>query len=199
MFPWLISIQDTGARPYSCKICKRPFARQDSLARHEKLHTRRDHPEPPQYPSPPSSYISQPRLSSPLSSAEHNEDILTELGAPTQVLPSASSASNSSVIHNAPLSADLDFDLVWPDSEDLFETLMSESSNQWQLPMGTLPISGRASSASFGPTIGNISSGESHLAVHNVSEMVTALVRPLELSRDPPVLSQAHEICSLRM
>jgi hypothetical protein len=105
------------------------------------------------------------------------------------MLPPEHSTSNLGVVQNGPLSADLDFELVWPDSEDLFETLMSsESANQWQMPLGTLPISTRSSSASFGPasssfdkgpSIGAIPSGESHQAVHNVSEMVTALVGSL--------------------
>lgn len=57
------------------------------------------------------------------------------------------------------------------------------NANQWQMPLGSLPISARAGStfgnaSSFhdrGTSIGAIPSGESHQAVHNVSEMVTAL------------------------
>lgn len=88
-----------------------------------------------------------------------------------------------------PPSADLDFDLMWPDSEDLFETLMAtETTNQWQMPLTTLPISSKSlytSNNAFTspnafreqePSIGQIPSGESHKAVHNVSNMVTTLV-----------------------
>lgn len=88
-----------------------------------------------------------------------------------------------------PPSVDLDFDLMWPDSEDLFETLMAtEMNTQWQMPLSTLPISSRSlytSTATFGTPnsfqdqaqpIDNIPSGESHQAVHNVSNMVTSLV-----------------------
>lgn len=117
------------------------------------------------------------------------------------MLPPEPSAPNPGVVHNGPLSAELDFDLVWPDSEDLFETLMSaESANQWQVPLGALPISTRASSASFGPTsssfdkgpsIGAIPSGESHQAVHNVSEMVTALVSSLKIDKLCPQLMRS--------
>jgi hypothetical protein len=102
------------------------------------------------------------------------------------MLPPEQSTPNPGIVQNGPLSAELDFDLVWPDSEDLFETLMSsEPANQWQVPLGSLPISTLANSASFGPasssfdkgpSIGAIPSGESHQAVHCVSEMVTALV-----------------------
>jgi hypothetical protein len=121
------------------------------------------------------------------------------------MLPPEPSAPNPGVVQNGPLSAELDFDLVWPDSEDLFETLMSsDSANQWQVPLGSLPISTRASSASFGPasssfdkgpSIGAIPSGESHQAVHNVSEMVTALVS----FADSTAMVAAHRKSSLRM
>jgi hypothetical protein len=95
-------------------------------------------------------------------------------------------ATNPGVVYNGPLSTELDFDLVWPGSEALCKTLKSaQSANQWQVPMGVLPISRRASSATFGPSsssfdkgpsIEAIPSGDSHQAVHNVSEMVTVLV-----------------------
>ena len=120
------------------------------------------------------------------------------------MLPPDPNASNPAGPHNNPVTADLDFDLVWPDSEDLFETLMSsESANQWQLPLGAFPLSTGASSTSFGPTsssfdkgpsIGAIPSGESHQAVHNVSEMVTALVSPSKFKL--PTADKNH---SLRM
>jgi hypothetical protein len=88
-------------------------------------------------------------------------------------------------------SADLDFNLMWPDAEDLFETLLAtEATNQWQMPLTTLPMSSRSlypsnnmfdqpSPSAFGdkgPPISPIPSGESHRAVHNVSEMVSSLV-----------------------
>ena len=88
---------------------------------------------------------------------------------------------------NVPQSPDLNFDLIWPDSEDLFETLMaSENTNQWQIPFTTLPITSQVlhdnnhmTGANFHdkqPSISSIPNGESHRAVHNVSEMVTTLV-----------------------
>jgi hypothetical protein len=92
---------------------------------------------------------------------------------------------------NIPQSADLDFDLIWPDSEDLFETLMaSENTNRWQMPFTTLPIashtfqmnnSGMEAGNPFrdkakSSSIGTIPTGESHRAVYNVSEMVSSVV-----------------------
>jgi len=88
---------------------------------------------------------------------------------------------------NVPQTPDLNFDLVWPDSEDLFETLMaSEYTNQGQMHFTTLPITSHVlhdnnymREVNFHdkrPSISSIPNGESHRVVHNVSEMVTTLV-----------------------
>jgi hypothetical protein len=92
-------------------------------------------------------------------------------------------------VQNAPLSTDMDFDLIWPDSEELLENLVSmDSTTQWQAALGTLPISIGSQNVGNAPfecagsfrdkasSIGVIPSGESHQAVHNVSEMVTTVV-----------------------
>ncbi|KUJ07826.1 uncharacterized protein LY89DRAFT_789492 [Mollisia scopiformis] len=181
----------TGARPFRCKECQRPFARQDSLARHEKLHTRKD---PIHYPSPPSSLISQPsqRMTaslSPMGIPEMAHESPVSLpGGMSDQLSVAGDQNSAQTMPPPPPSAELDFDLMWPDSEDLFETLMaSETNNQWQMPFTTLPISSKSlytSNTAFstpssfreqGPSIDAIPSGESHRAVHNVSNMVTTL------------------------
>ena len=37
--------------------------------------------------------------------------------------------------------ADIDFSLIWPDSENLFQSIMSTgTTDQWQMPLGTLPF-----------------------------------------------------------
>lgn len=94
--------------------------------------------------------------------------------------------------HDTPPGADLDFSLVWPDSEDLFQTIMSsEATNEWQMPimpLGALPPPAAPSESSnnhiespsfFGDrssSIGNIPSGGSHQAVRDVTDMVTSSV-----------------------
>jgi hypothetical protein len=95
---------------------------------------------------------------------------------------------STSVPQSAPQSLDVDFDLIWPDSEDLFQSIMStETSNQWQMPLGTLPFSASptASDVAFGTpssfderpsSIGTIPSGGNHQAVQDVSKMVSNLV-----------------------
>lgn len=93
---------------------------------------------------------------------------------------------------------DIGSDLIWPDSETLFQTIMSmDTANQWQMPLGTLPFLPGVQQAgsdicdnqsnnfkspdSFddrGPAISAIPSGGSHRAVHDVSKMVSNLVCP---------------------
>lgn len=97
--------------------------------------------------------------------------------------------SNQSPIQSTLPAVELDFDLMWPDAEDLFETLLAtEASNSWQMPLTTLPMSSGPMYSSnymfeqqgaFGDKpspVSPVPSGESHKAVHNVSEMVSSLV-----------------------
>ena len=96
-------------------------------------------------------------------------------------------------LQNIALSADLDFELIWPDTEDLFHTIMS-SDTSWQMPLATLPFppgmtgTGAAQPDSVATydtpssfddrasSVGSIPTGGSHQAVHDVSQMVTSLV-----------------------
>ncbi|OQV05806.1 Fungal specific transcription factor domain-containing protein [Cladophialophora immunda] len=166
----------TGAKPYQCKECKRSFSRQDSLARHEKLHRRRN----PEDASSPTESIDKPITPESLRNGD-----LTE-GFPG-VVPDVLGFPPTSLAAGVPQPAagDLDFELIWPDSEDLLQTLMSsDASNQWQIPLGTLPFSATPSTAdlpfetpsSFDerpPSIGAIPSGGNHQAVQDVSKMVS--------------------------
>ena len=85
--------------------------------------------------------------------------------------------------------ADLDFELTWPGSEDLFQTIMSSDAvNHRQIPLGTLPFPTKnyaisntslGSPSSFDDRVassGTIPSGGNHQAVQNVSKMITSLV-----------------------
>lgn len=90
-------------------------------------------------------------------------------------------------MHN--VASELDFALVWPDSENLFQTLMSsDSTDQWQMPLGTLPFAPVVQDINgmiFGSpnlfddhssSVGAIPSGGGHQAVRDVTEMVTSSV-----------------------
>lgn len=83
---------------------------------------------------------------------------------------------------------DLDFQLIWPDSEELFQSIMSSDTTA-QMPLGTIPFpqsldqftpSSLDSPNCFndrGSAIKSIPSGGGHQAVHGVSKMITNLVR----------------------
>lgn len=181
---------DTGIRPYKCKECQRLFARQDSLFRHEKLHVK----EANDYPSPSSTNSTHnpnfTLLGPDSSNGFHETD---DHDSPSQPTPphlsmfdiDTPAADPATASHNLQ-SADLDFDLMWPDTEDLFETLMApDPTNPLQIPYSNSYPSPSQSGFSFGTPasiidkaspMSSVCSGESHRAVHNVSEMVTNLV-----------------------
>ncbi|KAK5221266.1 hypothetical protein LTR72_006826 [Exophiala xenobiotica] len=160
----------------------------DSLARHEKLHTRRRATKdgfatdtvvkPPTPDSLGSTDINDQSTTAPATTYDYAGAVPDE-----QPFDSLS----TSVPQSAPQSLDVDFDLIWPDSEDLFQSIMStETSNQWQMPLGTLPFSASptASDVAFGTpssfderpsSIGTIPSGGNHQAVQDVSKMVSNL------------------------
>ncbi|KIY00008.1 uncharacterized protein Z520_04645 [Fonsecaea multimorphosa CBS 102226] len=166
----------TGAKPYQCKECKRSFSRQDSLARHERLHLRRRNPEDGCSPSESIDRLVAPESLRDSELAESFPNVAADvLVFPPAPLP----------VGVPQQAGDLDFELIWPDSEDLLQTLMSsDASNQWQIPLGTLPFSATPSTAdkcfetpsSFDerpPSIGAIPSGGNHQAVQDVSKMVS--------------------------
>jgi hypothetical protein len=87
------------------------------------------------------------------------------------------------------VAADLDFALIWPDSESLFQSLMSsDTTDQWEMPLGTLPfppVVQDINTMNFGSpssfddrssSVGTIPSGEGHQAVRDVTEMITSSV-----------------------
>lgn len=97
-----------------------------------------------------------------------------------------SQSTQQSTLHAA---SDLDFSLIWPDSENLFQSIMSTgTTDQWQMPLGTLPFPSVVqdmntmnfeSPNSFddrSSSIGTIPSGGSHQAVRDVTEMVASSV-----------------------
>lgn len=79
---------------------------------------------------------------------------------------------------------DLDFQLIWPDSEDLFQTLMSADPTA-HTPLGTLPLpsdfcpsfTANPFNKEQRPSGETIPFGGGHMAVHGVSKMISNLVR----------------------
>ncbi|KAL1984501.1 hypothetical protein VTN96DRAFT_9100 [Rasamsonia emersonii] len=185
----------TGSKPFVCKECGRPFARQDALARHGKLHSRQDSAK---YASPSSVSSIEQRAPTEIPTAAPSSTSTWDCAS--QMQQSAGTAGQSWVesqsngansrhvgLQSTPLATDLDLALIWPDSEELFHSIMSsEAVEQCQVPLGTLPfppivdqtsITNFGSSSTFGDqnSVGSIPSGKGHQAVRDVSEMVTSL------------------------
>ncbi|KAL2853032.1 C2H2 type zinc finger domain protein [Aspergillus pseudodeflectus] len=174
----------TGSKPFVCKECRRPFARQDALTRHEKLHSRAAATKQTQSQQslPVSRVASFDTLpwDAPRAPAE---DVVTAC-PPGQTWEASGTHQASGLQATA---SDLDFALIWPDSENLFQSIMSsDTSDQWQIPLGALPVPPVVqdiSGMNFGSpnsfddrasSIGTIPSGGSHQAVRDVSDMVTS-------------------------
>ncbi|KAL2798326.1 C2H2 type zinc finger domain protein [Aspergillus keveii] len=171
----------TGSKPFVCKECRRPFARQDALTRHEKLHTRAAATKQAQ--SLPVSRVASFDTLPWDAPRPPAEDVVTAC-PPSQAWETSDAHQASGLQATA---SDLDFALIWPDSENLFQSIMSsDTSDQWQIPLGALPVPPVVqdiSGMNFGSpnsfddrasSIGTIPSGGSHQAVRDVSDMVTS-------------------------
>ncbi|KAI2793312.1 hypothetical protein POX_b03366 [Penicillium oxalicum] len=165
--------------------CRRPFARQDALTRHEKLHKRdADATQDPSTPSlpTPSTFLDLSKTwktNAACITCSPSEN-LTESGSISE-----QQAAKELNLRNTP--SDVDFDLIWPDSEELFQSIMAtDVSDQWQMLSGTLPFPLVAhdtpgplfrSPVSFddrGSSVGDIPNGSGHRAVHDVTELVAS-------------------------
>ena len=105
------------------------------------------------------------------------------LGLPLVALPEMVSQSST-----PPDGIDFDFELIWPDSEDLLQSMLyTDGTSQLQMPLGTLPFSATPSSidttfdtpSSFDvrpSSIGTIPFGANQQAVQDVSKMVSSVV-----------------------
>jgi hypothetical protein len=156
--------------------------------RHERLHTRT---ETTIYTSPPPNVVTgvvTPESFHDFAVNNNSGAALACAQVQDPAPPKRQSATTTGLQQVTP-TAELDFELIWPDSEDLFQTIMSSDAvNHWQVPLGTLPFPAEnyaASNTSFGspssfddrvPSIGTIPSGGNHQAVQNVSKMITSLV-----------------------
>lgn len=118
--------------------------------------------------------------------ANHASTAAPDDSAPGQAWDTPQPSQHSDMQHAA---ADIDFSLIWPDSENLFQSIMSTgTTDQWQMPLGTLPfppVVQDVNTMNFGSpnsfddrssSIGTIPTGGSHQAVRDVTEMVTSSV-----------------------
>jgi hypothetical protein len=167
------------------------------LSRHEKLHLRRKAPEQVFSPTHPST--------KPVTPERLRSNTLADNLVPRVTPEALECFPPIATDHAAPHSisqlttADVDFELIWPDSEDLLQTLFSSDvTNQWQIPLGTLPFSATPSSietASFETpssfdrrpvSIEAIPLGGNHQAVQDVSKMISSVVSIFPWTFCPP-------------
>ncbi|KAF2666591.1 C2H2 type zinc finger domain protein, partial [Microthyrium microscopicum] len=166
---------DTGSKPFLCRLCNRPFARQDSLLRHERLHARQSKaPSASASPSITSQPITPESLNR-LDEADNERTCPEPLGGGLQ--PDGPE-------YEMILPPDMPSELVWPDSEDLFNDIMlGDVIPQQLLSFGTLPIETQllidplppATSSDPAESIDAIPTGGNRRAVQDVSKMIANL------------------------
>ncbi|KAK2790773.1 hypothetical protein FQN53_008596 [Emmonsiellopsis sp. PD_33] len=179
-----------GGRNLACKYCQRSFSRAGGLKRHERSQT----DETPEYIKTrelnlsSAIYVNGPL---PVKMLWHaikgciREEQTTKLQRQYRQEAGLRYPALGMIIIPNDDRVELDFSLVWPDSEDLYQTIISsDAANQWQVPLGTLPLPSnphKSNSMNFeSPSsfddrrspIGAIPCGGSHQAVQDVTEMV---------------------------
>jgi hypothetical protein len=177
---------DTGIKPFVCKLCQRAFSRQDSLMRHERLHSRQSNATTTL--TPPAG-ISLPTTPESLDIEQVSGNGGVHFSSTNERQHQQSSACASSSVADINMivpSSDLNFDLIWPDSESLLQTIFSaDLTTQQPLSAGTFPFETYSiltassipnSFSSRGEAIESIPSGGNHRAVHDVSKMISSHV-----------------------
>lgn len=173
---------DTGSKPFSCQQCHRQFSRQDSLARHAKLHQQNAR-TPSQNPAG-SGLASRSLLTSsrPALDVSNSASSLSPDGATLTAL-SQTSPADPTLDSALELPLDADMQLTWPDSEGLLQTILSSDLSSWTMPLDILPF------PQYSPVDGpnaqhpagfnephNPSMDGGSLAVRHLSQMITSLV-----------------------
>lgn len=101
---------------------------------------------------------------------------------PTLLPRQAPTNNNGAIPQTTPIS-DLGFELMWPDSEYLFQTIMSPNPLAFPTdPASSSEFSVGTPSSAFDervPSIDSIPTGGNHRAVHDVSQMVVRWVSSL--------------------
>jgi len=148
------------------------------MLRHERLHTRA---ESTRYASSQAGSVTGPITPESMQRVDVNGDSDSTPFAGTtgqeQVITERQTA-NSGLQLSAP-TADLDFELIWPDSEDLFQTIMSPNAFSFPSESTLMMDHSLGTPCSFddrAPSIDAIPSGANHRAVRDVSRMIASWV-----------------------
>jgi hypothetical protein len=184
-----LTLIDTGAKPFQCKVCKRAFSRQDSLMRHERLHVRDQSNSSAAPPTP--TIASHPITPESLHSIDDSSSQVT--AQYTSPVTAPVSGSPSLLLPGA----EIGFELIWPDSEDLFQNIISADWAEQQVSIGfsdspsvldpALETSNPASNRT--EKIAQIPSGENQKAVQEVSNMISSLSSSVTAAAEATSLS----------
>ena len=139
-----LTCKDAGWRPFSCETCGKSFGRQDSLARHKKLHIRdgADHADGITASTSNPQSVNISTTPNPSLTPEYNVAGMNDLAelTPVSQLHQQPGVDSGEFALSPPQSSASHFlapELSqWPDSEGILQFLMSDSAT-WPL---TLPI-----------------------------------------------------------
>jgi hypothetical protein len=183
-------ILDTGSRPFACKVCHRAFARQDSLMRHKRLHLRQSNLKNSSSVLPAGSSPNTPESLDIDDLSDHSriqQQFHNPLTSSSYLSPSSSTTATTPPPNIIIPPFDPNFNLIWPDSENLFQTIFSaDLTTPQSLHVGTLtyenlstlapPNAYPHSLASPAESIEPIPMGSNQRAVQDVSKMISTLV-----------------------
>ncbi|SPJ71013.1 uncharacterized protein FTOL_00741 [Fusarium torulosum] len=140
-------IENTGAKPFACRICGRQFSRPDSVTRHQRTHTqveqqqhRQQHRQQHQRQDQQQQQQQQDVL--PLSPTMSDYASIRGVIEQDQSIgyePVPDINANSMFPDHALSSSELDVHLEWPDSEALLHSIVTFDWGSLTLPPGSVP------------------------------------------------------------
>ncbi|RDW84107.1 uncharacterized protein DSM5745_04433 [Aspergillus mulundensis] len=123
----------TGSKPYSCRVCGRCFSRQDVLNRHIRVHQER----------PEASTNTKPQITPQSLAASSDWPTMLEQDVSTAQLPDSHCLplyeTQPRIQDSRSMPVDLASGLLWPDSEELLQNIMSIDPTIWQQPLALAP------------------------------------------------------------
>lgn len=191
----LIASKDTGSKPFLCTICQKRFSRGDVLNRHVKGHrgpARAPGDDVLQVQAESTSTSTLDVAPSTLASIGHSVSPITRDACNAHGVTNPGHIPIQSVIQpDGHFSQDqLSSSLLWPDSAELYESLVSAEGMSWvqgipgltPAPEGILGPESNRENISANHTVedGLAAAEDGHRAVHAINGLLTKTVRSSE-------------------